>query len=463
MATLTCPTCRTPFQQGDLICLTCGANLARVRGARADEPVRPEGQQAPQPPQPLPPQGQQYPPQQGQYPPQQGQYPPQQGQYPPQQGQQPPPAQGQHAYQQQPQPPQPIPSAGPPPGAGQGQPPQQQFPPLQPPGAPPYPPQHQAEPYAPAGPQGPPQQPLYEPPPPGQPKPYDQPAPMPYEQPAPMSYEQPGHYEPPPMQYEPPAPPVQYEPPPPPVQYEQPPQVQYEQQPPPPYGGQQGFGQPPPHEPTFDHPSPGQPSPFEQQPYGPGPGGFGPPDMPPRVGPPMSPRPAREETLLPPEGGQARGARASNQAMAESTAAMCPYCEAVLANPAAAQCDNCLRPLSRQQPPPQQPMASPAAPPVLRLQFPNGELQLQLGQHLVLGRDAGQSPVAGTFTQYDNVSRRHTTVWLDQSGTAWCRDERSTNGTFVNGERLPAGVEAPLRDGDSLRLAADVTAAVRLG
>ncbi|GAA2251991.1 hypothetical protein GCM10010402_03930 [Actinomadura luteofluorescens] len=129
---------------------------------------------------------------------------------------------------------------------------------------------------------------------------------------------------------------------------------------------------------------------------------------------------------------------------------MCPYCEAVLSNPGAAQCDSCLRPLPQK------------GTPVLRVQFPTGELKVSVGQHLVLGRDAGQSPVATTFTQYDNVSRRHSTVWLDPSGTAWVRDEGSTNGTFVNGERLPRGVDAPIRDGDQLRLAADVTGTVQL-
>ncbi|MFC5754528.1 FHA domain-containing protein [Actinomadura rugatobispora] len=160
----------------------------------------------------------------------------------------------------------------------------------------------------------------------------------------------------------------------------------------------------------------------------------------------MQPPPhGREATLLPPDvqGQQHRPGP-------DSTAYMCPYCEAVLSNPAAAQCESCLRPLPQQ------------GTPVLRVQFPTGELKVSVGQHLVLGRDAGQSPVAGTFTQYDNVSRRHSTVWLDPSGTAWVRDEGSTNGTFVNGERLPRGVEAPLRDGDQLRLAADVTGTVQL-
>jgi len=160
----------------------------------------------------------------------------------------------------------------------------------------------------------------------------------------------------------------------------------------------------------------------------------------------MPPTHGREATLLPSDAAMGQ----QQQQQPQSTAFMCPYCEAVLSNPGAAQCDSCLRPLPQR------------GTPVLRVHFPTGELKISVGQHLVLGRDAGQSPVAQTFTQYDNVSRRHSTVWLDPSGTAWVRDEGSTNGTFVNGERLPRGVEAPLRDGDQLRLAADVTGTVQL-
>ncbi|MFV2210252.1 FHA domain-containing protein [Actinomadura sp. LOL_016] len=163
----------------------------------------------------------------------------------------------------------------------------------------------------------------------------------------------------------------------------------------------------------------------------------------------MPPPHGREQTLLPPDQ-QHGGPQHGGPPRSDSTAMMCPYCEAVLPSPGAAQCDQCLRPLPQQ------------GTPVLRVLFPTGELKVSVGQHLVLGRDAGQSPVASTFTQYDNVSRRHSTVWLDPSGTAWVRDEGSTNGTFVNGERLPRGVEAPLKNGDQLRLAADVTGNVQL-
>ncbi|GAA2075472.1 FHA domain-containing protein [Actinomadura alba] len=162
--------------------------------------------------------------------------------------------------------------------------------------------------------------------------------------------------------------------------------------------------------------------------------------------PPPPPPARREETLIPPEEEQVPQ---RPERLQETTAFMCPHCEAPLSNPGAVQCETCLRPLRQQAP-------------VLRLVFATGELRVALGQHLVLGRDAGQSPVAATFTRYDNVSRRHSTVWLDPAGAAWVRDERSTNGTFVNDQRLPPGAEAPLRDGDALRLAADATGTVHL-
>jgi pSer/pThr/pTyr-binding forkhead associated (FHA) protein len=127
---------------------------------------------------------------------------------------------------------------------------------------------------------------------------------------------------------------------------------------------------------------------------------------------------------------------------------MCPHCETVITDPHATVCAQCLRPLR--------------PPPILRLAFPTGELKIPVGQRLVLGRDAGQSPVAATFTQFDNVSRRHATISLDPAGQPRVRDEGSTNGTYVNGERIPPGVDVPLREGDSLRLAADVTGTVHL-
>src|SRR6202007_2789380 len=94
--------------------------------------------------------------------------------------------------------------------------------------------------------------------------------------------------------------------------------------------------------------------------------------------------------------------------------------------------------------------------------FPSGALQVQPGQELVLGRDPVHSPVASTFSRFDNVSRRHATLGIDNSGQPGVRDERSTNGTFVNDRRLQPGEQTSLRDGDSLRLAADARGQVRV-
>ena len=47
-------------------------------------------------------------------------------------------------------------------------------------------------------------------------------------------------------------------------------------------------------------------------------------------------------------------------------------------------------------------------------------------------------------------------------GHATIRDENSTNGTFVNGDRVLPGTTVRLADGDMVRLAADVTGEVLL-
>ncbi|MBI2708470.1 MAG: DUF3662 domain-containing protein [Actinobacteria bacterium] len=49
----------------------------------------------------------------------------------------------------------------------------------------------------------------------------------------------------------------------------------------------------------------------------------------------------------------------------------------------------------------------------------------------------------------DRVSRRHALVRLERTGWVLV-DEGSSNGTWLDGNRLPAGVAAPLRDGASI-------------
>jgi pSer/pThr/pTyr-binding forkhead associated (FHA) protein len=102
------------------------------------------------------------------------------------------------------------------------------------------------------------------------------------------------------------------------------------------------------------------------------------------------------------------------------------------------------------------------SPAVLRLSFPTGNVEVPAGTTLLLGRDPAESLVAAAFAGYENVSRRHATVTMDDGGHASIRDENSTNGTFVNGDRVLPGIAVRLADGDVVRLAADVSAEVVL-
>ena len=99
---------------------------------------------------------------------------------------------------------------------------------------------------------------------------------------------------------------------------------------------------------------------------------------------------------------------------------------------------------------------------VLRLTFPTGNVEVPAGTTLLLGRDPAESLVAAAFADYVNVSRRHATVTMDDGGHASIKDENSTNGTFVNGDRVLPGISVRLADGDIVRLAADVSAEVVL-
>ena len=141
-------------------------------------------------------------------------------------------------------------------------------------------------------------------------------------------------------------------------------------------------------------------------------------------------------------------------AAASGPAASCPNCGADLPEPAARACPECHRPL--RHPP------SVTSLVVLRLTFPSGNVDVPAGTSVVLGRAPEESLVAAAFDHHEDVSRRHATVTVDDSGRATVRDERSTNGTFVNGDRVLPGSAVTLSDGDELRLAAKITARVHL-
>jgi hypothetical protein len=99
---------------------------------------------------------------------------------------------------------------------------------------------------------------------------------------------------------------------------------------------------------------------------------------------------------------------------------------------------------------------------VMRISFPTGNVDIPAGTSVLLGRDPAESLVAAAFARFDNVSRRHATVQVDDSGHATIRDEGSTNGTYVNDDRVLPGADVRLVDGDRVRLAADVTGSVSL-
>jgi pSer/pThr/pTyr-binding forkhead associated (FHA) protein len=133
----------------------------------------------------------------------------------------------------------------------------------------------------------------------------------------------------------------------------------------------------------------------------------------------------------------------------------CPNCGARIPDPGDLWCLECRAPL----PGTGQRRISPV---VLRIAFPTGNVEVPAGTSLLLGRDPAQSLVAAAFAHFDNVSRRHATVTVDDSGRAAIRDEGSTNGTFINDDRALPGTEVRLVDGDRVRLGADVTGDVYL-
>jgi pSer/pThr/pTyr-binding forkhead associated (FHA) protein len=98
----------------------------------------------------------------------------------------------------------------------------------------------------------------------------------------------------------------------------------------------------------------------------------------------------------------------------------------------------------------------------MRITFPTGNVDIPAGTSVLLGRDPAESLVAAAFARFDNVSRRHATIQVDDFGHASITDENSTNGTFVNDDRVLPGTEVRLVDGDRVRLAADVTGDVSL-
>lgn len=102
--------------------------------------------------------------------------------------------------------------------------------------------------------------------------------------------------------------------------------------------------------------------------------------------------------------------------------------------------------------------ATPVGPAVLRL--PDGAAIVipPHGFPVALGRDP-VFPDASAFDMFDNVSRRHATVWFDGT-TISVKDNGSSNGTWVDGRRLEPGTRTEIGAGQQLRLASNVTISI---
>ncbi|HLI41197.1 MAG TPA: FHA domain-containing protein [Streptosporangiaceae bacterium] len=144
----------------------------------------------------------------------------------------------------------------------------------------------------------------------------------------------------------------------------------------------------------------------------------------------------------------------SQQFIRPGADARCPRCGAPAPDPADVICPRCGEPLTSG--------VRRISPVVMRITFPTGNVDIPAGTSVLLGRDPAESLVAAAFSRFDNVSRRHATVKVDDFGHATIRDENSTNGTYVNDDRVLPGTEVRLVDGDRVRLAADVTGSVSL-
>ena len=81
------------------------------------------------------------------------------------------------------------------------------------------------------------------------------------------------------------------------------------------------------------------------------------------------------------------------------------------------------------------------------LRFPWGRVPVD--GVLGVGRESGFSPISGQLDSFTTVSRRHAVVGVPESH--WVvKDLGSTNGTYLNGERLAAGETRAISNGDQI-------------
>ena len=94
---------------------------------------------------------------------------------------------------------------------------------------------------------------------------------------------------------------------------------------------------------------------------------------------------------------------------------------------------------------------------LVRLRFSWGAEPIRPDAPLVVGR--AEKPLAGNLAKYANVSRRHAEI-RNVEGDLVIIDLNSANGTFVNEKLISPQREFPLKDGDTVRFAADLSAKI---
>lgn len=92
-----------------------------------------------------------------------------------------------------------------------------------------------------------------------------------------------------------------------------------------------------------------------------------------------------------------------------------------------------------------------------QLMTPQGmPIVLEAGSDQYLGRDVDNCPSAGALMNYLQISRMHCRIRATAEELIVEDDYPSTNGVFVNGQKVQPNQPVSVRAGDQLRLAQDV-------